>query len=134
MEISIRFFKPELPHLPMNEGDLHGSMSTSLDCFFGRTRLRSSSTLNGDSYRRPEIILDSTGGGPVPARINKIQSLGPVLLNSIHHKYIEWECPECNSPIRSRETEVRSSPAGLFIMTGLRVTAAIITTVSSQMQ
>ena len=35
--------------LPMKEGDLQGSMSRSLDCFFGMTRFRSSSTLKGDS-------------------------------------------------------------------------------------
>ena len=55
--------------LPINAGALQGSMSMSLDCFFGITRLRSSSTLKGDSYLRPARIFDSTGG-PVPAKKN----------------------------------------------------------------
>ena len=51
---------------PIKAGALQGSMSRSWDILTGITRLRSSSTLNGDSYLRPARIFDSTGG-PVPA-------------------------------------------------------------------
>ena len=54
----------------MKAGALQGSMSISADCFLGMTRFNNSSTLNGDSYLRPESIFDSTGG-PVPATWEK---------------------------------------------------------------
>ena len=99
---------------------MQGSISRSLDCFFGMTRLRSSSTLKGDSYRRPDMILDSTGGGPVPAGINPILCYSNIYILSNFNIL----------PKRTRKKEERSIRAGLFIITGgLFVTAAIILTV-----